>query len=519
MFDSPLKASDSVPKGFTGSNAVIAGGLRLQNSWSRSVHKALFTRIGNPAFGAPEWLAHLLLSGCITVPFVLLGWLLRIVKHRRFAAQVPSPASVRSVLVIIVDNLGDLVISAGFLRDVRRAYPHGRVTLVVHCGLREFALQCPYVDEVVGFSESGSRYLRAICGPWRALRFCRENLWGRRFDIALNPRWDVDSKHGAMIGLFSLATAHVGFASEANDRKRVINRWLGGAFSHALRSHRLGHDCERGAELLGFMGVTAGQGAGEVWLTDEDRDFADSAISQVATHGLIALGIGASQKKRCWPIDRFLSLAQRILESNPDVSFLIVGNADDALEAERLRPLLGDRLLNRAGECSIARSGALLSKCAVYIGNDSGPMHMAAALGLPVVELSCHPVTGAPDHPNSPTRYHPVGVAHIVLRPSDFTYPCRYACSATVPHCLLSVMVEAAFQAFQEIFAVNVHLQHQQPQYSPEPQSCGLRSSVRSTIPNRSAVPSLAHNGLPRDSSRTATRSWWSPSTPEQTYR
>ncbi len=417
------------------------------------------------AFGAPQWLAHLLLAICITIPSVLLGRILRFAKRRTFTAEVPAPESVRSVLVIIVDNLGDLVIAAGFLRNVRGAWPHSRVTLVVHAGLNDFARQCPYVDEVIGFDESGSRYARVIRGPWRAFRFCRQNLWDRRFDIALNPRWDVDSKHGAMIGLYSLATAHAGFSSAANDRKRVINRWLDGAFSHSLTSPRLLHDCQRGAELSKFIGVPAGPGAGEAWFTDDDRRYADSTLARSPSRTLIAFGIGASQRKRCWPIQRFLALAELILDSHPDVSFLIVGNAQDAAEAEYLRPVLKDRLVIRAGACSIARSCALLSKCAIYVGNDSGPMHVAAALGLPVVELSCHPVTGAADHPNSPARYHPVGVRHIVLRPPDFSPPCRYACSASEPHCLLAVTPEDVFQAFEELLASSHRMQQLQLQH------------------------------------------------------
>ena len=118
-------------------------------------------------------------------------------------------------------------------------------------------------------------------------------------------------------------------------------------------------DCERGAELLKFIGAAAGPGAGEVWFTDDDRRYADSFLGREPARTLIAFGIGASQKKRCWPIQRFLALAELILESHPDVSFLIVGNAEDAAEAEYLRPVLKDRLLIRAGACSIARSCAL----------------------------------------------------------------------------------------------------------------------------------------------------------------
>ena len=71
----------------------------------------------------------------------------------------------------------------------------------------------------------------------------------------------------------------------------------------------------------------------------------------------------------------------------------------------------------------------------------AGPMHLAAAVGTPVVEISCHPLHGSVVHHNSPKRFGPFGVPHIVLQPEKPLPPCSDGCTATQAHCILNVSV------------------------------------------------------------------------------
>ena len=87
---------------------------------------------------------------------------------------------------------------------------------------------------------------------------------------------------------------------------------------------------------------------------------------------------------------------------------LVVGDSVDASIAERMRPVVGPAMINKAGACTVRQSAALLSLCHAFIGNDSGPMHLAAASDVPVIELSCHPKTAPQGHINSPQRYAPL---------------------------------------------------------------------------------------------------------------
>jgi heptosyltransferase-2 len=350
-------------------------------------------------------------------------------------------------LVVLVENIGDVLLAAGFLRDLRAHYCESHISLIVSSDSLAVASSCPYVDDVLGINVAGSAVRRAFVGPLRAWAFAKRNLWSRKFDMVLNPRWDVDSRHGSLLGLYSLGAQHVGFCSkDGNARKRVINRGLDRAFSYVSTGVTLCHDAERGGELLESVGICSGSPICEVWMLPEDLRFGDEELND-SSRLLIAFGVGASQRKRQWPVRRFIDLAELLILKYPNASFLVVGNKQDAAIGEEIKGFIGDRLLNYAGRCTVLQSASLLKHCRLYIGADSGPMHIAAAVGVPVVDISCHPVTGAQDHANSPRRYHPVNVPYVVLQPANFTYPCSYACSATDAHCILSITTSRAFSA------------------------------------------------------------------------
>lgn len=391
-------------------------------------------------------------SAVLTIPSIKLGRCWRLFTGNRFATSVPAPATVQSVLIVALDHLGDLIVSEGYFRDVRVSFPEARIVLVVDKKFEQYASRCPYADLVLGFDQRGSKYYNAIAGPFRAFQFARRHLWGLRLDLALNHRWDVDALNGSLLGLFSNARVHAGFSSDSNARKRVINKWADGAYSHLLHSPKLIHEAERGHELLQFLGFPANDAICALWNVPKDWEFASRHLPNNEQGPAVALGVGASQRKRQWPMERFRSVAEQVLDRWPNARFVVVGNQEDGLIAEQLRhPVLGTRLYNFAGRCSVGESGALLSRCSLYLGNDSGPMHMAAALGVPVVQLSCHPLTGSRESAHAPDRYHPYGVPYIVLRPVDFENPCDYACTAEDAHCILAITVEQATAAAEQL--------------------------------------------------------------------
>ena len=94
-------------------------------------------------------------------------------------------------------------------------------------------------------------------------------------------------------------------------------------------------------------------------------------------------------------------------------------------------------------------NAALIGEAALFVGMDSGPGHIAAALGVPVVIVGVHPHGASPGHPAAPERFGPWGDPSrvLVLRPPGHHDPCRDGCEADDPHCILGLTVDDAVAA------------------------------------------------------------------------
>jgi ADP-heptose:LPS heptosyltransferase len=333
-----------------------------------------------------EHFVHTAIAHLITRPSVLLGSAIRWAAQRQYGLAKPQSPSV--ILVTIVENLGDFVIASGLLRGLRAAYPQANIVLIVNRSYYAYAEKCPYANKVLGFSESGSAGYRALVGPIRALTFARRHLWPLKPDLSIHPRWDVDSRHGGLIGHFSLSAHHLGFSAQCNERKRIINKFLDGAFSQAIESTKVKHESERGGELLQSLGVSTKVHSAEIWIDESEQAFADAELAGI-TRPLIAIGVGAFERRREWPVERFAELCRELAKAYPSASFVLIGSRADAARCGYLISLFGHNMKNLAGRCTVGMSGAVLLRSDLYIGNDSGPIHIAAAVGTPVVQNYC----------------------------------------------------------------------------------------------------------------------------------
>jgi heptosyltransferase-2 len=155
---------------------------------------------------------------------------------------------------------------------------------------------------------------------------------------------------------------------------------------------------------------------------------------------------------KCWPIERFINAVQEISKRVPDTAWLVFGSESDRLASEKVTAACPGRVVNLSGETSLRQLMALLKTCRVLLSNDSGPMHVAAALGTPVVVPfgSTSPELTGPSQLGDP-RHQLLGT----------TAPCAPCFRRTCPidfRCMLEISVDAVVRAVLEIV---------QPQLAP----------------------------------------------------
>ena len=372
---------------------------------------------------------------------LLAWWMSRRASPSTGPTPEPLPDAVRrarGILVVALAEAGDMVLLSPFLRALRRLAPDAKVTLVCLPGVRVLFEHCSDVDEVIAYDAGMPRWLRPFALPRRARAFAQRRLVGR-FDAAVVPRWDVDHHLATAVCLFSEAPRRVWHSECSSPRKRTLNAGFDALYTDVVLSTEVAHEVERHLAMLRAMGAAAPSGQLRLALSDDDRRVAGEVLAPVAADGpVIAFGIGAAHPKRRWPLSRFAEVA-RTLQRDHGVRLVIVGGPQDVPAQTQLLRELGGVATGLAGRLTLRQSAAVLERCRLFVGCDSAPMHLAAASGVPCVEIACHPAGGDPLHNNAPERFAPWGVPSVVLRPAKPLAPCISSCEASSAHCILAV--------------------------------------------------------------------------------
>jgi ADP-heptose:LPS heptosyltransferase len=366
-------------------------------------------------------------------------------------------ASVRNaanILVIRQDSIGDLVLTSAFLRELRRSNPGARITFVVDPKLLNLVEQCPYVNRVLGAELSFCGTTVNLGRVLEALRFSRGQIRGNRFDLALIPRWDADLYHSAYLANFSGARQRVAYSEDVSASKSEVNRGFDLLLTHAIRDSTVKHEVERNLDLLRFAGGAVREKRLELWLSADDRETIRRMLELngvSANDPIIALGVGAAHRRRRWPLARFVEMG-RFLEAQHGARIVVVGGPEDVQCGDRVKQAVPGAI-NFCGGLSLRQTGALLEKAQLTVANDSGPMHLAAAAGSAVLEISCHPKSGDANHENSPLRFGPWTSEHRVLQPESATEPCKQGCEQNHAHCILRVGTAEAKAGAESLLA------------------------------------------------------------------
>jgi ADP-heptose:LPS heptosyltransferase len=351
----------------------------------------------------------------------------------------------KNILVIRQDSIGDLVLTSAFLRELRRSNPGAQITLVVDPKLLNLVELCPHVNHVLGAELPFCGATVNLGRVLEALRFSRKHLRARKFDLALLPRWDADLYHSVYLANFSGARQRVAYSEGVSVSKGEVNRGFDLMSTHAIHDRLPKHELERNLDLLRFAGGTVREKHLELWLSDDDRETTRRMLdlNGVSANDLIvALGVGAAHRRRRWPLARFVEVG-RFLEAKYGARIVVVGGPEESECGQRVKAAIPGAF-HFCGSLSLRQTGALLERVQLTVANDSGPMHLAAAAGSSVIEISCHPKNGDTNHENSPVRFGPWTREHLVLQPESSTEPCKDGCEQNHAHCILRVRTEDA---------------------------------------------------------------------------
>ena len=353
-----------------------------------------------------------------------------------------DPSAVRRLLVRSTNWFGDVVMISPALRALRAGFPDAQVDVLARASVARAYRGHPLVDDViVEERRSGSRRHDGALGSLRLA----SDLRARHYDLAvLLPKSIAAAVAPALAGI----PRRVGYAT------------AGRGF---LLTHRVppppGADSLHHVEFfLGparWLGCPDGDRSLEFPIPEEERREAAGFLEARSAGGearpLVAIHPGASRPERAWAAERFGEVARGLIAHGARV--LVLGGAHDREAARAVLSAAGPDGIDAVGQGGIARMAALVERCELFVGNDSGPMHVAAAVGTPTVSIF------GPGVPWKTAPYVPAArrrevTRHFPCAPcrQEFFRECDPAPSGK-PWCLETVPAREVLQAAEELLA------------------------------------------------------------------
>lgn len=334
-------------------------------------------------------------------------------------------ASMRNILIIKLRYIGDVLLATPTIRSIKSACPNVRITMMVNRGTEDVLFGNQDLDEVIVL-DKGSLLAQ---GQFIA------GLRRRGFDTVIDL---TDGDRSAFLSWISGAPIRIGFNDE--------QRWRGRYYTQIVPSASgAWHRIERDLEVLKPLGIQAGSKDPQLWLTPEDEKSADELLDQHGvrqSQSIVILQPGARYWFKAWPLDRYAELADR-LTAQYGCQVLIGGSNQDVDLAQQIRQTAKSKPIIVAGRTTIKQFAAIAKRSALFVGSDSGAMHIAAAVGTPVVALF---------GPSSPAEWGPRGgPVEVLYKELDCRSCFHPTCTRGEQNCMRLISVEEVIAAAQKL--------------------------------------------------------------------
>ncbi len=332
----------------------------------------------------------------------------------------------RKILVIKPSSLGDIVHSLPFLNVIRESFPGAEIHWIIAKGLEGLLENHPMVQKLWVINKDRWKKMNNLKDTVSEFRGLLHGLKSESYDIAVDLQGLLRS---GLLTAASKAPVRMGFR-EAREGSRLF-------YTHKIAGGREAHAVDRYLKIAAALGCDTRTVTFPLPLVKESQ-----RIRQLRqeTGDYAVLAPGARWRTKRWSAERFGLLASRLNIR----SIIIGGHADEALAAEAAAHSQGEAV-SMAGKTDIKELISLIRKARFMVTNDSGPMHIAAACGVPVVAVF---------GPTNPARTGPYGDCHIVIKAKTECAPC-YKKNCKKLRCMESISVDTVHEAVKTIWTVS----------------------------------------------------------------
>ena len=276
-----------------------------------------------------------------------------------------------NILIRSTNWIGDAIMTTPAVRTIRENFPDARIAILTHPWVADVFAASPHVDEVLLYRKKDRH--KGIAGIWRLGRTLAE----RHFDLAIYLQ---NAFEAALIGKLAAIPNRAGYTTDG--RALLLTHR-----ARVRREIKTVHQVHYYQDMLEQLGLSPGPDELFLQLPPETVHWANKFTATTKPGPTIGLNPGAAYgPAKCWPAERYGALAARLAKEH-DATMLVFGTSADNTVAEAIKAQAPDRIINLAGKTNLSEAMALIGACDAFVTNDSGLMHVGAALKTPLVAI------------------------------------------------------------------------------------------------------------------------------------
>lgn len=335
------------------------------------------------------------------------------------------------ILLIRTDKIGDLILSLPLAEAIKKVYPQAFISFLVSPYTKDILENNPFVDEVIVFNYS------KVKGFFKFVKFLKK----KKIDVAILI-------HPTLVLALLIFLAKIRIRIGTGFRAYQI------FFNHKIYKHRKTvekHELEYNLEMLSPLGISLKKRLPKIFLKDCEKRWAESEFLNIGINKddkVVIIHPGSRNSSLNYPPEKFAKIADKLTEEF-EVKVIVSGSKDELKLAGRMIEKMKNKPESLVGRTDLRELAAVIKSADLLISSSTGPMHMATALGTPVVALF------SPIFVASPKRWGPLGNKNqVFLPPLGPCFKCRFK---KCPHynCMEKIDEELVFQKAKKVLKEN----------------------------------------------------------------
>ncbi|MEA3329074.1 MAG: lipopolysaccharide heptosyltransferase II [Candidatus Omnitrophota bacterium] len=304
-------------------------------------------------------------------------------------------SKIKKILIIRTDRIGDVVLSTPVIKAVREAFPQAYIAVMVRPYTKDIVIGNPYLDEVIVYDKYG------VHKSWRGTLKFALSLRRKKFDLALilHPTNRVH-----------IVSFLAGIPSRIGYRKKC-GFLLTGSIEDKKHLGKK-HELEYNFDLTELIGIKKIDRTLFMPVAEKDKQFAGKVLKKNGFKNgdnLITIHPGSSCSSKRWLPQNFARLSDR-LSMLDNIKVIMIGGPADKNIARQVSGYVKLPIVNLCGQLNLKELAGVIQASRLFITNDNGPMHIASAVGTPVIAIFGRNQAGL-----SPVRWGPTGEKDVVL--------------------------------------------------------------------------------------------------------